>query len=171
MHLFQQHNINVIKVKWLELSTLGNIWSQIPQIFNSQKKKKSLSFKKWVDQTGPWAIMYLLQHEATSLGYISGPYIGNSCSFCVKYLARDGRIFFSISKLTHSGCMPQWACCLATLHRKRQCGSPSCPDIKMRRVHHQGTLYQPWIFQRAFTERVNETDESPENNHPYTFPS
>lgn len=125
-----------------------------------QLKKKSLSFKKWVDQSGSWAITYLLQHEATSLGYISRPYTGNTYSFCVKYLVREGRVFF-IVKLTHSGCMPQWACRCATLHRTRGRGSPGCPRIKMRHVHRQGTPYQPWIFQRALTERVIETDGSP----------
>lgn len=94
-----------------------------------QLKKKSLSFKKWVDQSGSWAITYLLQHEATSLGYISRPYTGNSYSFCVKYLVREGRVFF-IVKLTHSGCMPQWACRCATLHRTKGAWIPRLSSYK-----------------------------------------
>lgn len=94
-----------------------------------QLKKKSLSFKKWVDQSGSWAITYLLQHETTSLGYISRPYTGNSYSFCVKYLVREGRVFF-IVKLTHSGCMPQWACRCATLHRTKGAWIPRLSSYK-----------------------------------------
>lgn len=122
-----------------------------------QLKKKSLSFKKWVDQSGSWAITYLLQHEATSLGYISRPYTGNSYSFCVKYLVREGRVFF-IVKLTHSGCMPQWACRCATLHRTKGAWIPRLSSYKNET---RSSPYQPWIFQRALTERVIETDGSP----------